>query len=148
MIFSIFISQNSRFSNSCISAKYCPILTNHTSAKSLFVQLSDDVSISKMNPYDVDQGHTKPSILHICILLLSVSCLVTVILSHCGASVTKTISLYVQTYLAIKLILILTYTLKNKGASRCHRRTFLSKWFHKELLTSEEPFCFTKGSLW
>ncbi len=23
-------------------------------------------------------------------------------------------------------------TLKNKGASRCHRRTFLSKWFHKE----------------
>ncbi len=31
------------------------------------------------------------------------------------------------------------YTLKNKGASRCHRRTFLSKWFHKEPLTSEEP---------
>ncbi len=25
---------------------------------------------------------------------------------------------------------------------------FLSKWFHKEPLTSEEPFCFTKGSLW
>ncbi len=22
---------------------------------------------------------------------------------------------------------------------------FLSKWFHKEPLTSEEPFCFTKG---
>ncbi len=40
------------------------------------------------------------------------------------------------------------YTLKNKGASRCHRITFLSKWFHKEPLTSEEPFCFTKGSLW
>ncbi len=39
-------------------------------------------------------------------------------------------------------------TLKNKGASWCHRRTFLSKWFHKEPLTSEEPFCFTKGSLW
>uniref|UniRef100_A0A672T0N9 G-protein coupled receptors family 2 profile 2 domain-containing protein n=1 Tax=Sinocyclocheilus grahami TaxID=75366 RepID=A0A672T0N9_SINGR len=34
------------------------------------------------------------------------------------------------------------------GASRCHRRTFLPKWFHKEPLTSEEPFCFTKGSLW
>ncbi len=31
------------------------------------------------------------------------------------------------------------YTLKNKGASRCHRITFLSKWFHKEALTSEEP---------
>ncbi len=40
------------------------------------------------------------------------------------------------------------YTLKNKGASRCHRRTFLSKWFHKEPLTSEEHFCFTKDSLW
>ncbi len=25
---------------------------------------------------------------------------------------------------------------------------FLSKWFHKEPLTSEEPFCFTKCSLW
>ncbi len=41
----------------------------------------------------------------------------------------------------------LSHTLKNKG-SRCHRITFLSKWFHKEPLTSEEPFCFTKGSLW
>ncbi len=40
------------------------------------------------------------------------------------------------------------YTLKNQGALRCHRRTFLSKWFHKEPLTSEEPFCFTKGYLW
>ncbi len=40
------------------------------------------------------------------------------------------------------------YTLKNKGASWCHRRTFLSKWFHKEPSTFEEPFCFTKGSLW
>ncbi len=39
-------------------------------------------------------------------------------------------------------------TLKNKGASLCHRITFLSKWFHKEPLTSEETFCFTKGSLW
>ncbi len=33
--------------------------------------------------------------------------------------------------------LMLAYTLKNKGASRCRRRTFLSKWFHKEPLTSE-----------
>ncbi len=38
------------------------------------------------------------------------------------------------------------YTLKNKGASRCQRRTFLYKWFHKEPLTPEEPFCFTKAS--
>ncbi len=28
-----------------------------------------------------------------------------------------------------------------------HRRTFLSKWFHKVPLTSAEAFCFTKGSL-
>ncbi len=39
-------------------------------------------------------------------------------------------------------------TLKNKGASQCHGRTPLSKWFHKVLLTSEEPFSFTKGFLW
>ncbi len=32
-----------------------------------------------------------------------------------------------------------SYTLKNKAASRCHRRTFLSKWLNKEALTSEEP---------
>ncbi len=25
---------------------------------------------------------------------------------------------------------------------------FLSKCFHKETLTSEEPLCYTKGSLW
>ncbi len=32
------------------------------------------------------------------------------------------------------------FTLKNKGASRCHRIFFLYKWFHKEPLTSEEPY--------
>ncbi len=37
------------------------------------------------------------------------------------------------------LQILQTFTLKNKGASRCHRRTFLSKWFHKEPLTSEKP---------
>ncbi len=31
----------SRFLNSCISAKYCPIITNYTSMESLFIQLSD-----------------------------------------------------------------------------------------------------------
>ncbi len=41
------------------------------------------------------------------IFLLSVSYPVAVILSHCGATVNKTNSSYVQTYLAIKLILIL-----------------------------------------
>ncbi len=32
-------------------------------------------------------------------------------------------------------------TLKNNAVEEA----FLSKWFHKEPLTSEEPFCFTKG---
>ncbi len=35
-IFSIFRPSDSRFSNSCISAKYCPILTNHTVQKNFF----------------------------------------------------------------------------------------------------------------
>ncbi len=51
-------------------------------------------------------------------------------------------------YTLIIYTLCPSYSLKNKGASRCHIRTFLSKWFQKEPLTSEEPFCFTKGSLW
>ncbi|KAL1279296.1 hypothetical protein QQF64_025969, partial [Cirrhinus molitorella] len=29
-----------QISNNCISAKYCPILTNYTSMESLFIQLS------------------------------------------------------------------------------------------------------------
>ncbi len=32
-----------RFSNNCISAKYCAIPTHHTSMESIFVQLLDDV---------------------------------------------------------------------------------------------------------
>ncbi len=39
IFFLFFAPSDSRFSNSCISAKYCPILTNHTSMKSLFTQL-------------------------------------------------------------------------------------------------------------
>ncbi len=43
-IFSIFrfffAPSDSRFSNSCISAKYCPILTNHISMESLFINLN------------------------------------------------------------------------------------------------------------
>ncbi len=58
----------------------------------------------------------------------------------------KCVSIYLFCYL--NYTQLYGYTLKNKGASRCHRRTFLSKWFHKEPLTSEEPFCFPKGSLW
>ncbi len=38
-----FASSDSSFSNSCISAKYCQILTNHTSMEILFIQLSFDV---------------------------------------------------------------------------------------------------------
>ncbi len=37
--FCFFAPSDSRFSNNCISAKYCPILTNHTSNESLFNQL-------------------------------------------------------------------------------------------------------------
>ncbi len=51
------------------------------------------------------------------LFLLSVSCPVAVILSHCGASVTKTNSSYVSTYLAIKLILILILILKKAETS-------------------------------
>ncbi len=36
-IFRFFVPSDSRFSNSCISAKYCPILTNHTSMEILFI---------------------------------------------------------------------------------------------------------------
>ncbi len=39
MFFSIFRFSDSRFSNSSISAKYCPIITNLTSMESLFIML-------------------------------------------------------------------------------------------------------------
>jgi len=45
-----------RFSNSCVSAKYCPILTNHTSVESIFIQLSCDVYIKNKTGFVV-QGH-------------------------------------------------------------------------------------------
>ncbi len=44
--FDFFAPSDSRFSNSYISAKHCPILTKHTSMEILFIQLSDDRSIS------------------------------------------------------------------------------------------------------
>ncbi len=50
-IFSIFLfffaPLDSRFSNSCFSAKYCPILTNHTLMEILFIQF-----ICIIDPYD------------------------------------------------------------------------------------------------
>ncbi len=45
-IVSFFAPSDYRFSNSCISAKYCPIITKHTSTESLFIQLPCDVYIS------------------------------------------------------------------------------------------------------
>ncbi len=38
-IFRCFTHSDSRFSNSCISGKYCPTLTNHASTESLLIQL-------------------------------------------------------------------------------------------------------------
>ncbi len=65
-----FAASDSRVSNSCISAKYCPILTNHTSIiYYLFIQLSDDLYISILKnwhlrlvlwsrvTYYITQGH-------------------------------------------------------------------------------------------
>ncbi len=45
---------DSRFSNSCISAKYCPILTNHTSMESLVIQqmMYKSPKLKKTDPYD------------------------------------------------------------------------------------------------
>ncbi len=48
-----FAPSDSRFSNSCISAKYCPIQTNHTSMESLFIHKSQ---LSLMTGLVV-QGH-------------------------------------------------------------------------------------------
>ncbi len=48
-----FAPSDSRFSNSCISAKYCPILTNHTSMKALFsFQMMYESQFRKTDPYD------------------------------------------------------------------------------------------------
>ncbi len=63
--------------------------------------------------------------------------------------------LYVNNYNAksIKIMFIVKlffiYTLlKIKVLHNAIGEHFLSKWFHKGPLTSEEPFCFTNGSLW
>uniref|UniRef100_A0A673JNG9 TBC1 domain family member 9 n=1 Tax=Sinocyclocheilus rhinocerous TaxID=307959 RepID=A0A673JNG9_9TELE len=47
-----FAPSDSRFSNSCISAKYCPILTNHTSMESLFIQMMYKSQFQKIDHYD------------------------------------------------------------------------------------------------
>lgn len=44
-----------------------------------------------------------------------------------------------ETWLAYLLQFWLAgHTLKSKSSSQCHRRSFLSKWFYKEPLTSKE----------
>ncbi len=44
--------------------------------------------------------------------------------------------------------IVLCTLLKIKVLHDAIEEPFLTKWFHKEPLTSEESFCFTKGSLW
>ncbi len=51
-IFRFFAPSDSRFSNSCISAKYFPILTNHTSLESLFIQMMYKFQFWKIDCYD------------------------------------------------------------------------------------------------
>jgi len=45
-MFRFFASSDSRLLDSCVSAKYCPMLTNHTSMESSFIQLSRDVCLN------------------------------------------------------------------------------------------------------
>ncbi len=57
MIFSIFrffAPSDSRFTNSCISDKYCPIITNHTSMESYLFsfQMLYTSQFQKIDPYD------------------------------------------------------------------------------------------------
>ncbi len=48
-IWIFFAPSDSRYS-SCISAKYCPIITNHTSMESSFIQYKSQ--FQKIDPYD------------------------------------------------------------------------------------------------
>ncbi len=43
---------NSRFSNSCISAKYCLIITNHKPMEILFIQMMYKSQFQIIDPYD------------------------------------------------------------------------------------------------
>ncbi len=45
------------FSNSCISAKYCPVLTNHTSMESLFILYKSQFKKLTLVTGFVVQGH-------------------------------------------------------------------------------------------
>ncbi len=51
-----FAPSDSRCSDRCISAKYCPIITTHTSMKRLFIQLSDDIWISNSKKLTLKTG--------------------------------------------------------------------------------------------
>ncbi len=57
-IFSFFCSLRFQIFNSCISAKYCPIITNHTSMEILFIHLKKLTLVtgfvkSSSNPYPI-----------------------------------------------------------------------------------------------
>jgi len=41
-----FPASDSRFSNSCVSAKDCPMITNHTSMESSFIQMKNTVHLN------------------------------------------------------------------------------------------------------
>ncbi len=54
-IFRFFCTLRFRFSHSCISVKYCPIITNHTSVESLSLfsfQMMHKSQFRKIGPYD------------------------------------------------------------------------------------------------
>ncbi len=51
----VFVPSDPRFSNNCISAKYCPILSNHTPMQSLFINLKYE-NCTLMTGFVV-QGH-------------------------------------------------------------------------------------------
>ncbi len=65
---------DSRFSNSCISAKYCPILTNHTSMESF--QMLYKSQFRKIDTYDwfCGPGSHIISLQHQCSIKAGVDC--------------------------------------------------------------------------
>ncbi len=64
-----------------------------------------------------------------------------------GMRVRKTL-LCVYWLLILWQLLATEMLLKIKVLHDATEEPFLSKWFHIYPLTSEEPFCFTEGSLW
>ncbi len=57
VLFIFFAPSDSRFSNSCISAKYDQILTNHTSMESVFIMIHINLEKNTLKTGFVVQGH-------------------------------------------------------------------------------------------